>query len=134
MDNACGQDCFFKEGERGAARLKFILVIALIAVVGYAGYQYVPVAYQASGFKDAMRTAVRNADAMNQSSEDLRKRLRIVADEWSVPPNAEITAERSSNGRVQARVRYTRPIVSPVYTYVYNFDYTAQSTELLGAK
>ena len=31
--------------ESGAARLKLLVVLALIALVGYSAYQYVPVAY-----------------------------------------------------------------------------------------
>jgi hypothetical protein len=60
--------------------------------------------------------------------------LRVEGNEHGVPPNAEITVERSSDGRVQARVQYMRPVALPGYTYSYNFDYTAKSTELLGAK
>ena len=133
MDNACGQDCFFKNGERGASRLKFILVIAIIAVAGYIGYQYIPVAYQASRFKIAMQDAVRTA-AAGQSNEQLQNQLRAAANEWDVPPDAKITVERSAEGHIQARVQYTRPIVLPGYTYTYKFDYTAKNAEWLDGK
>jgi hypothetical protein len=134
MDNTCGQDCFFKDKERGASRLKFILVIAIIAAIGYIGYQYIPVAYQASRFKLSMQDTVDKAAALGQSNEWLRNQLRADANEYNVPPDAEITIERSAEGRVQARVRYTRPIALPGYTYQYNFDHTAKSTELMGPK
>jgi hypothetical protein len=133
MDNSCGQNRPFKNQERGAARLKFILIVAIIALAVYIGYQYVPVAYQASRYKVAMQDAVDKAAAVGQSSEWVRNQLRTDGNAYSVPPDAEISVERSGDGRVQARVRYNRPVAFPGYTYSYNFDYTAKSTELLGA-
>lgn len=134
MDNSCGQEQLFKNRECGASRLKFILILAVLAVVAYMGYQYVPVAYQASRFKIAMQDNVDKAATIGQSSEWLRNQLRVEGSEHGVPPNAEITVERTGDGRVQARVQYTRPVNLPGYTYLYNFDYTAKSTELLGKK
>ena len=134
MDNSCGQASFFANGERGASRFKFIVVIALVAAVAYIGYQYVPVAYQASRFKIAMQDDVDKSSTLGQSNEWLRNQLRADGNEFNVPANAEMTIERTADGRVQARVQYTRPIALPGYTYSYNFDYTAKSTELFNTK
>ena len=41
-----------RSGERGGANLKFVIVMAVLIVTAYAGYLYVPVAYQANTFKD----------------------------------------------------------------------------------
>ena len=133
MDNSCGQNQLSGNQERGAARLKFILIIAVIAAVVYVGFQYVPVAYQASRYKVAMQDAVDKATMVGQSNEALKTQLRTDGNAYSVPPDAEITVERGTDGRVQARVKYIRPVVLPGYTYSYNFDYTAKSTEMLGA-
>jgi hypothetical protein len=132
MNNSCGQDAVFADRERGAARLKFILIIAVIAVLAYVGFQYVPVAYQASRYKVAMQDAVDKAAMLSQPNDVLMNQLRKDGNEYSVPPNAEITIERRAGGGVQARVQYTRPVVLPGYTYLYNFDHTAKSTDLLG--
>jgi hypothetical protein len=134
MDNACGQDGKLKDRERGAARLKFILIIALIAIVAYIGFQYVPVAYQASRFKTAMQDSVDKAATLGQPTEWLRTQLKAEAGEYNVPPEAVITIERSGDGRVQARVEYTRPIAFPGYTYSYKFDHTVKSTQLFSSK
>jgi hypothetical protein len=133
MDNSCGQKQPSRNQERGAARLKFILIIAVIAAVGYVGFQYVPVAYQASRYKVAMQDAVDKASMIGQSNEALKTQLRTDGNAYSVPSDAEITVERGADGRLQARVKYTRPVALPGYTYSYNFDYTAKSTEMLGA-
>jgi hypothetical protein len=134
MDNSCGRVQLSKHQERGAARLKFIITIALIAAVAYIGYQYVPVAYQASTFKTAMQDKVDKASALGQTTDWLQSQLRVDANEYGIPPNAEITVERGADGRFQAHVKYTRPISFPGYVYSYNFDHTAHSTELFGAK
>lgn len=134
MDNPCGQENPFKHRERGASRLKFILIIAVLAVIAYAGYLYVPVAYQASRFKVAMQDNVDKAATLGQSNEWLRGQLRMDGNELGVPQDAEMTIERSGEGRVQVRVQYKRAIAFPGYTYAYNFDHTARSTQLLGSK
>lgn len=134
MDNSCGRVHPSKNHERGAARLKFIITLALIAAVAYIGYQYVPVAYQASTFKTAMQDKVDKASTLGQTTEWLLSQLRVDANEYGIPANAEITAERSADGRFQAHVKYTRPVSFPGYVYAYNFDHTAHSTELFGPK
>ena len=135
MDNVCGQGIGLKDGERGAARLKFILIIALIAALSYMGFQYVPVAYQGEKFKGAMQKAVNDADTLGQSNEVLRNKLMGDAKEWGIPPDAEITTERTPAGRFKAHVQYKRPVVFFGYTHTYSFDYTATSTGFgLGAK
>ena len=44
--------------EQGGARLKFIVFIAVFAVILYAGYMYIPVAIDAYYFKDVMQNKV----------------------------------------------------------------------------
>lgn len=135
MDNSCGRVQLSKNQERGAARLKFILTLALIAAVAYIGYLYVPVAYQASMFKTTMQAEVDKAAATpGQTDESLRSQLRAYANKDGLPADAEITVERSANGGFAAHVKYTRPISFPGYVYSYNFDHTAHSTELFGPK
>jgi hypothetical protein len=132
MDNSCGRGVEFADRERGAARLKFLVIIALVAVVAYAGYQYIPVAYQASMYKTAMQDAVRQS--IGHPNDWLRNQLRTDANYYNVPPDAEITVERNADGPIQARVQYNRPVNLFGYTYTYKFDYTAKSNEWLSGK
>jgi hypothetical protein len=134
MNNSCGRVGPSRHRERGAARAKFIFTIAIIAIMAYIGFQYVPVAYQGERFKSAMKDDVRNAWASGQSNETLRAKLLADAKEWNVPPNAEITVQRNADGTYEARAQFTRPVAFPGYTHTYNFDYTARSSGFIEVK
>jgi hypothetical protein len=122
-----------RSGERGGTRLKFLIVVIIIAAVAYAGYQFIPIAFQASQFKDYMQQNVDKAAAMNQNADWVVIQLKAGASQYDVPPDAEIKAAQR-NGRMEATVRFTRPVSLIFYTYPYNFDYTARSSELFAPK
>ena len=116
--------------ERGGARLKLIIFLAVIAIVGYAGYMYIPVAIDAYYFKDAMQNKVNLAAAQGYDGAWLADQISKSKSEHNVPEDAVITPAQRE-GRVEVRVQFTRPISTPLFTYNYNFDYTAQSTTFL---
>ena len=119
--------------ERGSARLKFIIVIAIIAVGAYALYMYVPVAYQGYLFKDLMQHNVDVASAQGYPATWVRDQLVKSAPEYGVPADAVISPAQRDN-RMEVTVQFVRPIEFPGYTYQYNFDYTVKSTAFLTFK
>jgi hypothetical protein len=122
---------FARSGERGEARLKFVIVMAILGAVAYAGYFYVPVAYNAYLYKDLMQTKVDAAAALAYSQAWVTDQLTKSGPEYDVPPDAVITPTQE-NDRMSVRVQFSKPIEFPGYTYVYEFDHTAQSTQFLG--
>ena len=120
-------------GERGSARLKFIIFLVIVAVAGYAGYMYIPVAVDAYYFKDAMQNKVNLAAAQGYDAAWLADQISKSKSEHNVPDDAVITPAQRE-GRVEVRVQFTRPISTPLFTYNYDFDYTAQSTTFLTPK
>lgn len=122
-----------RTGERGSARLKFLLVMAIIFVVAYAGYLFLPVAYDAYLFKDLMQHKVDVASSQGYAPAWVANQLTKSAPEYNVPPEALITPSLENN-RSQVRVQFTRPIEFPGFTYQYEFDHTAKSTEFLTIK
>jgi hypothetical protein len=122
-----------RTSERGSARLKFILFIAVIAVVGYALYQFIPVAYTAYQFKDLMQHEVDAAVAMGRPTSWVKEQLVKSSPEYGIPADAIITPEQLEN-RMQVRVQYTQPIEFPGYVYNYEFDHTAKSAQFLSIK
>ena len=122
-----------RRGERGGTRLKFLIVISLLAAVAYSGYNYVPVAFQAYQFKDYMQATVDKAAAMGQPADWVVTQLTTNGAQYDVPRNAEVKAQMN-NGRMEATVRYSKPVALPFYTYLYTFDQTTRSTDLFTQK
>ena len=122
-----------QQGERGGARLKFIIAIVAFAVVVYAGYLYLPVALDTYYLKDLMQNKVDLAATQGYETAWVTDQLSKSKAEYHVPPEAIITPARQDN-QMQVRVQFIRPISFPGYTYNYEFDYTAKSTTFLQIK
>jgi hypothetical protein len=122
-----------KSGERGGARLKFILFMAVVAVVAYIGYQLLPVAYNSYVWKDLMQHKVDVAATQGYPASWVNDQLRKSAVEYGIPADAAIEASPQDQ-RIQVRVQFTKLIEFPGYTYEYEFDHTAKSTEFLTLK
>ena len=123
--------------ERGSARVNLIIVLVVVALIGYMGFQYVPVAYQAYTFKKFMAESAEKAAAGNLSNEQkgawIENQLRTSFKEYGVPPEAKVTHIFQDN-RVEVTVKFTRPInLLPGFKYNYNFEHTAKSGTFLSA-
>ena len=119
-----------RKSEQGGARLKFLIVAAIIIAVGYAGYQFVPILYQAYQIKDLMQHDVDTAVALGKSPDWIGEQLVKSAPEYGIPANAVITPSQQDN-RIQVRVQYSLPVEFPGYVYNYEFDHTAKSSTFL---
>lgn len=137
MSESCRLRQKNRHEERGAARLKFIITLAVIVLIGYMGYQYIPVAYHAYTFRKEMDEVVEKAAAANVSTGD---KSQWAADQlktsgkkdYGVPDNAQYKPSLLGNGQVSVQVKFTQPVnLLPGFTYQYNFDYTAKSSTFL---
>jgi hypothetical protein len=122
-----------RASEQGGARLKFIIVVAIIAAGVYAGYQFIPVAYQAYQLKDLMQNEVDTAAGMGKSPAWVKDQLVRKSPEYGIPADATIEPQSQDN-RMEVKVRFTKPIEFPGYVYSYEFDYTAKSGTFLSTK
>ncbi len=121
-------------GEWGGARLNFLIVVALIGLVAYAAYNYVPVAYSAFLFKDFMQETVdKAAYPPGQTVAWAEAQLRAKAREYDLPEDTTYTVQKE-DGHVVARVRWSRPIPMPGFVYDYEFDHTARSSGFLNPR
>ena len=120
-------------GERGSARLKFILFMAVVIVGAYAGYLFFPVVYNAYVWKDLMQHKVDVAATSGYPPTWVHDQLKKSAAEYGIPADAVIVSVPQDQ-RIQVRVQYTKLIEFPGYTYKYEFDHTAKSTEFLTFK
>ncbi|HUS11354.1 MAG TPA: hypothetical protein VMZ30_12885 [Pyrinomonadaceae bacterium] len=119
-----------RRSERGGARLKFLIVAAIIAAVAYAGYQFIPIAYQAYQLKDLMQHDVDTAVATGKSPAWVQDQLVKSSEEYGIPAEAVITPSQEDN-RIQVRVQFTKPVEFPGFVYNYEFDHTAKSSTFL---
>lgn len=122
-----------RTAERGSARLKFLMVMAVIGIVAYTAYSYVPVAYDAYMLKDLMQHNVDVAAAQGYPASWIKDQLTKAGKEYGVPPDAVIDPTQREN-RMEVRIQFVRPIEFPGFTYQYNFDHTARSTPFLTIK
>jgi hypothetical protein len=122
-----------RTSERGGARLKFLIVVAIIACVAYAGYQFIPVAYQSYQLKDLMQHDVDTAVAMGKPASWIKDQLVKNSADYGIPADAVITPQQQDN-RIEVRVQFKRPIEFPGFVYDYEFDHTAKSATFLSIK
>jgi len=122
-----------RTAERGSARLKFLVVIAIIGIIAYTAYLYVPVAYNSYLLKDVMQHNVDVAVTQGYPASWVKDQITKAGKEYGVPPNAIIEPTQREN-RMEVRVQFVRPIEFPGFTYQYNFDQTVKSTAFLTFK
>ena len=114
--------------ERGGARFNFVVIVLLIALAAYSAYNYAPVAYNAFLFKDFMQETVNKAAyPPGQTTDWVAQQLRAAARDYDLPPDMQVSVQ-NEDGRIAARVTWTRPVQLPGYVYQYNFDHTVRSS------
>ncbi|HSE22660.1 MAG TPA: hypothetical protein VLB68_13420 [Pyrinomonadaceae bacterium] len=122
-----------RKNERGGAQLKFLLVMAFLGATAYAGYLYVPVAFQAYTQRDFMQHCVDVGSAQGYPETWVVGQVQKNAAEFNFPADAVITSQRREN-RLELTVQYVKPIEFPGYTYNYEFDHTVKSSAFLTFK
>ena len=119
-----------RSDERGSATLKFLIVMAILGSIAYAGYLYIPVAFQAQAYKETMQHYTDVAATQGYPPSWTAEQLLKTGAEYDVPSTAVITPLRRDN-RLEVRVQFVREIEFPGYTYNYEFDHTVKSTAFL---
>ena len=125
-----------RESERGSAGVKFAITLVVILLVANAGYNYVPVAYEAESVKSEMSTAVLQGLATpgKLSPVDIvKERIQRSFSINHVPANAILEVKQAGNA-VTARVAYSKEVgLLPfgIYNYIYVFDHTATPSGFL---
>ena len=122
-----------RSGERGSASLKFLIVMAILGATAYAGYLYVPVAFNAATYKDLMQHYTDLAATQGHPASWAGEQLAKAGPEYGVPPDAVFTPV-ARDGRIEVRVQFVKVIEFPGYPYNYEFDYTVKSTAFLTFK
>jgi hypothetical protein len=126
-----------REGERGSAGVKFVITLAIIMLVANAGYNYVPIAYEAESVKSEMQTAVLQGLALPgkvNPVDNVKTRIQRALNANHVPGNAVVEVKLVGNNSLIARVAYRKDIhLLPfgLFNYPYVFDHTATPSGFL---
>lgn len=125
-----------RTAERGSAGVKFLLVLLVIVTVANAGYNYLPVRYNAENLKGEMQTAVLQGIALPGKAnpvENVKARIQKAIQLNNIPPDALLDVRQAGNA-ITAHVAYSQDVnLLPfgIYRYKYTFDHTATPTGFL---
>jgi hypothetical protein len=122
------------KSEQGGARLKFLIVAAILGSVAYAGYQLIPVFIREIQIKDLMQNDVDTAANTGKPASWIKDQLVKQSEEYGIPADAIITPQQQQDNRMEVRVQFTLPIEFPGFVYDREFDYTAKSATFLTVK
>lgn len=127
-----------RRSERGSAQVKFIALVVVLFLIGFAGSQYVPTAYNAASFKQEMQIYVDQSTVTPAAKGDqvawTRRKIAEVSKSFDVPPDAILDVKKAGEISISATVTYTTPVnLLPfgLYVYPFQFNHTATTAALL---
>ena len=126
----------YRKSERGGAGVKLVAVLVGLFLVGHAGLNYVPTAYQGASFKQDMQTAILQGMAVPpgvQPTDMVKGRIQKAIAADGLPADTFYEVKPSKEG-ITARVAYSKQVpILPfgLYNYNYQFDHTATPTGFL---
>ncbi len=117
-----------KSSERGGAGVKLLIVAVVFALIGHAGYQFIPVAYNCESLKQDMHKVVLQGLSMPNKSINtaVSEKIQGSIQSHGLPLDAFVEVKQIKTV-LQARVAFTKDIpLLPfgIYTYHYQFDHT----------
>ena len=126
----------YRDSERGSALIKFLIVFVLIMLTANAGYNYVPVAYNAENLKGDMQAALLQGLALPgkvNPVDNVKIRIQKAIVQNDIPTDAIVEVKAAGNS-LTAHVVYSKQVnILPfgMYRYMYNFDQTVTPTGFL---
>lgn len=125
-----------KNSESGGASVKLLAVMFVLVLIGNAGINYIPIAYEGQSFKQDMQTAVVQGMAVPPGItpvDMVKAKLQKAIASNNIPPDV-IVQVKPTNNSVVAHVSYSKKVaILPfgIYNYNYKFDHTATPTGFL---
>ena len=125
-----------RDSERGSAGVKLVITVVALFLLANAGYNYVPVAYNAESLKTEMQTSVLQGLALPgklNTVDNVKARIQTAMQRNDIPADAVVEVKQAGNA-MTAHVAYQQPVsILPfgIYRYTYKFDYTATPTGFL---
>jgi uncharacterized protein DUF4845 len=117
-------------GERGSARLKAVVWIALLGAFIFVCVKVVPVLFNEYQFQDAMQTTARFATINRQSPDEIRKTLVQEAKSKDIPVQPENIHVTNDAGNVKISADYSVTVDLQVYQLTLNLHPSATNNVL----
>jgi hypothetical protein len=110
-----------RRGEAGEGRTGTFFALIVLGVGIYLGMKFVPVMINVYAFRDYLDEQAKFAALPHHDDEMVKNNILHKARELDLPVGAkDVLVERSSS-RIDIRANYTVPVVTPVYTYNWEF-------------
>lgn len=126
-----------RQSERGEAGAKLLFILVLLFLAGHAGYNFIPVAYQAENFKQEMNSAVIKGMSLPPVGvtpiDHVKNIVNRAARENNIPEDANILV-KMNKGVIEIHVDFVKKVpILPfgLYDYSYTFQHTASPTGFL---
>jgi hypothetical protein len=123
-----------RPGELGGSKATLTIILVILFLGGYAGINYVPIAYSESDIKTQMQTITTNAIILPASTTNNNQvawttaELNHLAQNYDLPPS--VFKAEIAGPAVKASINVHRKIpLLPfgLYNYEYDFVYSASS-------
>ena len=118
-------------GQRGSARLKAIIFVAVAVAVIYVGVKVIPILVNNMQFQDAIETTARFASVNRQSVDDIRTAVLKEAQNEDIPIAAEDIHVKGDAGHVEIAADYSVTVNLGVYQWTLNFHPYAKNNPIL---
>ena len=113
-------------GRRGISRVGCLVLLVLLAAVGYFALNIGEVYVRYYRFRDAMRQEARFA--ASRTDDVIRRRLKAAADSLGLPEGAGNIQIRRSSGHVEISSEYYEQVELPLFVREFYFNPIAERT------
>ncbi len=119
-----------RDRQRGAGRLKAVVVLAIFAGMIYVGVKVLPILVNNYEFQDAIENTARFATVNRQSAEDIRTAVLKEAQNEEIPVAAEDIHVKDDGGHVEISADYSVTVDLRVYQWTLNFHPNAKNNPI----
>jgi hypothetical protein len=129
-ENLMGRE---RAGERGGSKVTLVIVLTVLALGAFAGFNYVPNAYADNSIKQELQTIATNAVILpaattnGQNINWANAELGRLATTWEIP-KADFKAEMAGPA-VRTSIKHHRSVpILPLGIYNYEYDLVFSAT------
>jgi len=116
--------------QRGAGRLKAVVVLAIFAGMIYVAVKVIPILVNNYEFQDSIQSTARMATVNRQSAEDIRASVLKEAQNEQIPIAAEDIHIKDEGGHVEISADYSVTVDLHVYQWTLNFHPSAMNNPI----